>query len=68
MKLYLGIFYDYCYAYIYSNLFYHFFQRRGTILIEDLKMGKDLLQTKLQQLLQNAHVSSSHSVKNSILT
>jgi len=31
-------------------------------------MGKDLLQTKLQQLLQNAHVSSSHLVKNSILT
>ena len=30
--------------------------------------GKDLLQIKLQQLLQNAHMSSAHLVKRSILT
>ena len=31
-------------------------------------MGKDLLHTKLQQLLQNTHMSMSYLVKNSILT
>lgn len=41
---------------------------QSCVIIAYFMEGKDVLQPKLQQLLQNSYVSSGHMVKNSILS